>query len=155
MANRTPEQDLIDQFLKHLEIHADEDLRIAKIINKSCRSNTHADVEFESVSKLHWVIEAKSDDSKDRHNTVHKIFGELLKETGRANRDSCRHAILIPSNAVQFYSRAFQSIHREKFLGFGELVPIDTVFTSRETGVDQLSWEAFYDAYLPQPAASK
>ncbi|MCH4810433.1 hypothetical protein [Vreelandella neptunia] len=149
MANRTPEQDLIDQFLRHLETHADEDLRVAKIINKNCRSKTYADVEFESASKLHWVIEAKSDDSKDRHNTVHKIFGELLKETGRTNRDSCRHAILIPSNAVKYYSGAFQSILREKFLGFGKLIPIDTVFISSETGVGQLSWEGFYDAYLP------
>lgn len=149
MANRTPEQDLIDQFLRHLDAHVDEDLRVAKIINKNCRSKTYADVEFESATKLHWVIEAKSDDSKDRHNTVHKIFGELLKETGRSSRDNCRNAILIPSNAVQFYSRAFQSIHREKFLAFGELIPIDTVFTSNETGVGQISWEALYDAHQP------
>lgn len=149
MANHTPEQDLIDQFLRHLEKDADEDLRVAKIINKSCRSKTYADVEFESASKIHWVIEAKSDASRDRYNTVHKIFGELLKETGRKNRDDCRHAILIPSNAVLFYSRAFQAIHRDKFLGFGELIPVDTVFTCNETGVDKISWEAFYDAYAP------
>ncbi|WP_316348912.1 hypothetical protein [Desulfuromonas acetoxidans] len=149
MANRTPEQDLIDEFLGHLKAHADEDLRVAEVLNKNCRSKKFADVEFKSVSKLHWVIEAKSDDSKDRHNTVHKIFGELLKETGRTNRDSCRHAILIPSNAVQFYSRAFQSIQRGKFLGFGELIPIDTVFLSSKTGVSQLSWEALYDAHQP------
>ena len=149
MANRTPEQDLIDQFLEYLETNADDDLRVAKIINKNCRSKTYADVEFHSASKLHWVIEAKSDDSKDRHNTVHKIFGELLKETGRINRDSCRHAILIPNCAVRFYSRAFQAIHRDKFVGFGELIPIDTVFTSDETGVSQLSWEELYDAHKP------
>lgn len=146
MGNRTPEQDLIDEFVAHLQQHADDQLCIAKIINSNCKSKKFADVEFESRAKLHWVIEAKSDDSKDKHNTVHKIFGELLKETGRTNRSSCRHAILIPETAVTFYSRAFQSIDRAKFLGFGKLIPIDTVFTSGATGVNQLTWESLYDA---------
>jgi len=149
MANRTPEQDLIDEFVAHLQQHADDQLRIAKIINSNCKSKKFADVEFESETKLHWVIEAKSNDSEDKHNTVHKIFGELLKETGRTNRSNCRHAILVPEAAVTFYSRAFQSIHREKFLGFGILIPIDTVFTSSASGVNQLTWESLYDANKP------
>jgi hypothetical protein len=147
MSNRTPEQDLIDQFVAHLEQHADETLKIDTIINSSCKSKKFADVEFKSATNLHWVIEAKSDDSKDKHNTVHKIFGELLKETGRTNRSDCYHAILIPESAVKFYSRAFQAIDREKFLGFGKLIPIDTVFTSSATGIGQLTWESLYDAY--------
>ncbi len=149
MANRTPEQDLIDEFVGHLKSHADESLCIAKVINRNCRSKKFADVEFESKKKLHWVIEAKSDDSKDKHNTVHKIFGELLKETGRTNRSNCRHAILIPESAVGFYSRAFQSIDRQKFLGFGTLIPIDAVFTSSPDGVRQLTWQSLYDAHQP------
>jgi hypothetical protein len=149
MANRSPEQDLIEQFVAHLAQHRDETLKIGTVINTSCKAKKFADVEFKSSANLHWVIEAKSDDSKDKHNTVHKIFGELLKETGRTNRTECRYAILIPESAVQFYSRAFQSIDREKFLGFGRLIPIDTVFTSSTTDVGQLTWKSLYDAYKP------
>lgn len=147
MANRTPEQDLINEFIIHLAEHSDESVKIGTIINRNCKSKIFADIEYKSQTNQHWVIEAKSDDSKDRYNTVHKIFGELLKETGRPNRSNCRHAILIPESAVNFYSRAFQSIDREKFLGFGKLIPIDSVFTSSATGVRQFTWEALYDAY--------
>lgn len=149
MSNRTPEQDLIDEFVGHLKSYDDDNLCISTVINSNCRSKKFADVEFESKARLHWVIEAKSNDSKDRHNTVHKIFGELLKETGRTNRSNCRHAILIPDGAVGFYSRAFQSIDREKFIDFGTLIPIDTVFTSNSDGVRQLTWQALYDAHKP------
>lgn len=144
---RTPEQDLIDQFLGHLKLHIDNDLKICTLFNSDCKSRTLADVEFKSVSNIHWVIEAKSDDSTDRHNTVHKIFGELLKETGRTGRVDFRHAILIPLESVNFYSRAFQSIKREKYIGFGKLIPIDTVFMSSVAGISQLSWEALYEVY--------
>lgn len=149
MANRTPEQNLINEFVAHLEQHPDDAVKIGSVINTNCKSKKFSDVEFKSKTNLHWVIETKSNDSKDRHNTVHKIFGELLKETGRTHRSNCRHAILIPESAVKFYSRAFQSIDREKFLGFGKLIPIDTVFTSNATGVGQLTWEALYDAHKP------
>lgn len=144
---RTPEQDLIDQFVGHLNVHVDNDLKICTLFNSNCKSKTLADVEFKSVSNIHWVVEAKSNDSEDRHNTVHKIFGELLKETGRTGRADFLHAILIPLDSVDFYSRAFQSIKREKYLGFGKLIPIDTVFMSSVAGISQLSWEALYDAY--------
>lgn len=147
MANRTPEQNLIDEFVAHLHEHADDRVKIDTVINFNCRSKKFADIEFTSKANLHWVIEAKSDDSGDKHNTVHKIFGELLKETGKTNRSTCRHAILIPESAVAFYSRAFQSINREKFLSFGKLIPIDTVFTSNTSGVNELTWESLYDAH--------
>lgn len=146
MANRTPEQNLIDEFVAHLRNHVDDNLRIAELYNSKCRSKKFADVEFESMTKLRWVIESKSDDSKNKHNTVHMIFGELLKETGRTNRVKCRHAVLLPERAIGFYSRAFQSIDREKFIGFGALIPIDTVFVSGPSGVKQLTWAALYDA---------
>ena len=147
MANQAPEQSLINEFIGHMRNHADERLRIEKLYNSKCRSRQFADVEFESKSKIHWVVEAKSDDSKDKHNTVHKIFGELLKETGRTNRGKCRHAVLLPESAIDFYSRAFQSIDRDKFLGFGALIPIDTVFLSSQSRIMELTWEALYDAH--------
>ena len=150
MANRSPEQDLIDEFVEHLRKEQNDNICITKLINTNCRSRKFADIEFESKAKLHWVIEAKSDDSGDKHNTVHKIFGELLKETGRTNRSNCRHAILIPESAVEFYSRAFQSIDRKKFIGFGKLIPVDTVFTSSAAGVKLLNWKALYGTHKPK-----
>jgi RNA recognition motif-containing protein len=145
MANKTPEQDLINQFMEHLKNHESDEFKVSKVINKNCKSKTYADIEFISASNLHWVIEAKSDNSKDRHNTVHKIFGELLKETGRDNRNNCRYAILIPSDSIQFYSQAFRSINRNKFIDFGHLIPVDYVFTSDEKAINQVPWEQFYD----------
>ena len=147
MANRSPEQDLIDEFVVHLRNHVDDNIRIAELYNSNCRSKQFADVEFESITKLRWVVEAKSDNSKDKHNTVHKIFGELLKETGRINRAKCRHAVLLPESATEFYSRAFNSIDREKFLGFGVLIPIDTIFLSGPSGVKKLTWAGLYDVH--------
>lgn len=149
MANRTPEQDLIHAFVAALEAHEDERLAIAHLRNCSCKAKHHADIEFHSKSGVHWVIEAKSHDSKDKHNTVHKIFGELLKETGRSDRGTCKFAVLIPEEAVHFYSRAFQSIAREKFLAFGSLVPVESVFTFGDAGVGEISWEDLYAAYEP------
>jgi hypothetical protein len=148
MTNRTPEKNLIEEFVAHLRRHPDSDLCIDKLLNANCKSKTMADVEFISKSGLHWVIEAKSNDSADKHNTVHKIFGEVLKETGRTNRNDCRHAILLPLDAVMFYSRAFQCIAKEKFLGFGSLIPIDTVFVSDPTCIGQLTWEELYDSHI-------
>jgi RNA recognition motif-containing protein len=145
MANRAPEQNLINQFMEHLKNYESDELKVSKVINKNCKSKTYADIEFISASNLHWAIEAKSNDSKDRHNTVHKIFGELLKETGRDNRNNCRYAILIPRGSIQFYSQAFRSINRNKFIGFGHLIPVDYVFTSDEKGINQVPWEQFYD----------
>ena len=147
MSRLTSEKYLIDGFVAALRAHTDPNLRIKELINDNCRARNFADVEFKSESSIHWVIEAKSDRSGDRHNSVHKIFGEILKETGRTNRQDCMHAVLIPTNAVQFYSRKFQCIDRGKFLGFGKLIPIDTVFTCATGVIQQLTWSELYDAY--------
>ena len=147
MVNQAPEQTLINEFVAHLNMHKDERLKIDRPINLNCKSKKCADIEYISKKKIHWVIEAKSHESKDKHNSVHKIFGELLKETGRTNRDNCKFAILIPESAVAFYSRAFQSINRSKFVSFGKLIPIDTIFTSNADGVRELSWQELYDAH--------
>jgi hypothetical protein len=147
MSRLTSEQYLIDGFVTALRAHTDPNLRLNELINDNCRARNFADVEFKSESKIHWVIEAKSDESGDRHNSAHKIFGEILKETGRTNRQDCMHAVLIATNAVHFYSKKFQCIDREKFVGFGNLIPIDTVFTCETGVIQQLTWCGLYDAY--------
>ena len=146
MANRTPEQDLVDNFVAALRKHQDPTYCPAGVINQNCKSKTYADIEFNSTSGIHWVIEAKSHDSQDKHNTVHKIFGELLKETGRHNRTKSKYAVLIPEDGVQFYSGAFQAIDRNKFIAFGEIIPVETVFTFGQNGIKSLSWSALYDS---------
>ena len=57
------------------------------------------------------------------------------------------YAVTHAESATEFYSRAFQSIDREKFLGFGLLIPIDTVFLCGSSGIKQLTWAALYDAH--------
>ncbi len=145
MANRTPEQDLVDNFVAQLKEHKNPDYCAVDVINQNCKSKTCADIEFHSKSGIHWVIEAKSHDSKDKHNTVHKIFGELLKETGRHNRTKSKYAVLIPEEGVQFYSRAFQAIDRNKFIAFGEIIPVESVFTFGMSGIKAMTWSELYD----------
>jgi hypothetical protein len=117
------------------------------LINQSCKSRKYADVEFISSSGIHWVIEAKSNDSSDAHNTVHKIFGELLKETGKNNRSNCKYGILLPENSTEFYSRLFQEINKQKYVGFGNLIPVEKVCIHGSSGIEIISWEELYDAY--------
>jgi hypothetical protein len=145
LANRSPEQDLISEFVSSLKSHADESICIDSLYNDNCKSRKFADIEFMSKSGQRWAIEAKSNDSKDAHNSVHKIFGELLKETGRDYRDECLIGILIPEDSMSFYSRLFQSINREKFIQFGNLIPIESVFTYGVSDVGKISWEDLYD----------
>ncbi|HGS5090437.1 TPA: hypothetical protein ACMDT4_004514 [Vibrio parahaemolyticus] len=147
MANRSPDQDLINGFVEALYKVEDTEYGIGTLINSNCKAKKFADVEFISHSGNHWVIEAKSNDSKDAHNSVHKIFGELLKETGRSERDSCYFGILIPKNAIHFYSRLFQQIDRDKFIQFGVLIPIKQVFAYDSSGVKLLAWSELYDTY--------
>ena len=74
MANRKPEQELVDRFVKVWGA------KVKKWINTRCKSRKHADVEFLTHENEHWVIEAKSNDSGDAYNTVHKLYGEHLKK---------------------------------------------------------------------------
>lgn len=145
MANRRPEQNLIDAFIEALQTHTDEHICIETLHNSNCKARKYADIEFTSKSGQRWAIEAKSNDSKDAHNSVHKIFGELLKETGRSNRENCLIGILIPEDSKSFYSRLFQSISRDKFIEFGNLIPVDNVFTHGSSGVEQITWAGLYD----------
>ena len=132
-----------------LNISSDSEIKIKTLINKNCRSKKHADIEFISESDKLWVIEAKINKSKDAHNSVYKLFGELLKETGREKRDNCNIAILLPENGVLFYSRLFQLINCQKFLDFGTLIPIKNVFLFENSGISQMSWENLYDKQTP------
>ncbi len=147
MANKSPEQKLIDLFIQTLNNHSESQLQIETLHNSNCKSKTFADIEFLSKEGDTWAIEAKSNDSSDKYNSVHKLFGELLKETGRNNRDSANICLLISNESKSFYSRLFQSIKRNKFIEFGNLIPITHVFTLDSSKISTLTWTELYDYY--------
>lgn len=153
MPNRSPEQDLINAFTSEITAHSDNEYKIKTLHNQKCRAKKFADIEFLAVSGTHWVIEAKSHDSKDKYNTVHKIFGELLKETGKANRASCKYGVLLPEEARGFYSQSFQTIAREKYIKFGELIPVSAVFLIGESGLQVVSWASLHPELSPTKSA--
>lgn len=147
MANASPEQDLINSCVEVLKQEGDDEIKIGNLINKSCKSQTFADLEYDSVSGCRWAIEAKSHETKDNYNSAHKIFGELLKETGRENRSSARIGVLIPESGVEFYSRLYNEIDEHKFVEFGELIPIYSVIIHGDSGLTYMSWKDLYGFY--------
>lgn len=72
--NKSWEQKLIDSF-KEVKI---KDIKADSHNNFNCRSNTKADVQYTDLKGTDWFIEAKSFNSPDKYNGLHKIFGELL-----------------------------------------------------------------------------
>jgi len=143
---RILEQDLVDMFVAQLRTHTDANLCIENLHNSGCGAHAYADVEFTAKSGALWAIEAKTHESQDKHNTAHKLFGELLKETGRGRDMQPHFAVLIPMTAIDFYSEKFQAIDRRKFVDFGKLIPVRTVFACDRVAFTQLTWEELYDA---------
>ena len=141
MSNRQPEQDLINGFVRKIR----EDAPKICIHNCSCWHQTFADIEITLPSGQRWAIEAKSHKSNDSYNTIHKLFGELLKETGRDERDNCNIGVLIPECGIDFYKDGFRKIRRCKFVCFGILIPVRYVFSYGVSGVRHTFWDRFYD----------
>lgn len=146
MPNTQYEQPLIDRFVDALQ-DADGELRVREVHNSSCTNNTDfADLEFTSVSGQRWAIEAKYGAPDNMHNEVHKLFGDLLRETGRANRHGCRIALLLYAGNEQFFRTGVRRINREKFIRFGCLIPIERVFVVGECpSFETRTWREFYD----------
>lgn len=123
-------------------------------------SNDRADVEL-CIDVTAWpegmprriLLEAKSHNSTDAPNTINKIFGQLLKETGKSIRNSWESssfclAILIPidgincvqhgkplkrGSGVEYYRRGFRRIPQDIFNAFGVLVNVRYVFAYSES----------------------
>ena len=122
---------------------------IKKPLNFNCKSQKYADIEYISKSGRHFVIEAKSHYSKDRDNGVHKLFGELLKETGRRSRSDVLGVLLTDGSRKGrkiFYREKFHLINKNAYLAFGKLVRCRYVFLLNvETQEIRLfSWSGFY-----------
>lgn len=148
MTNQQHEQDLIDGFVQEIRRIVEKQDRNNLILdNDRCKRKIFADIEFTLPSGQRWAIEAKSNKSKNNYNTVHGLFGDLLKETGRENRENCEFAILIPKDGIDFYYSHFREINRCKFFGFGWLIPVRTIFSydCASRSIKYTSWENFYD----------
>ncbi len=115
------------------------------------------------VKKLH--IEAKSHHSEDSPNTINKIFGQLLKETGKRNLDIEKEclAILFPYESGEwtgrnnktvtriegeaYYRRGFSRIERQVFVKFGDLVGAKYIlsFSTTSNTLRVFEWKNFLD----------
>lgn len=124
------EQELINHFVQS-PLFVSEFGNVTRT-NTNCKSKKFADIEFhlenEKIRNHVWRIEAKVHTNQDRHNSVHKIFGELLKETGRETLDNheVKYGVLISD--IDFYRDRFSLIEVNRFIRFGELIPIECVF---------------------------
>ena len=142
MPNNTAEQNLVNEFVEKVQ----NGYGGVSIHNQGVTSRSFADIELTLPDGQRWAIEAKSHESPtNRSNTVHQIFGNLMRETGRGNRENCEIGVLIPEGGANFYKCRFQNIKREKFVCFGLLIPVNSVFTYDRNGVKYTPWAEFYD----------
>lgn len=123
------------------------------------------------LSKIY--VEAKSHHSTDSQNTINKIFGQLLKETGKRHIDKGSEclAILFPAESarwidnkknnitrisgVDYYRRGFSRIDGQTFIDFGVLVGAKYIlsYSSEFKILDIYDWASFLDSNV-QPTIS-
>lgn len=134
------------------------------------------DVEL-ALNREYWVgdfpdyllLEAKSHHSKDAPNTINKIFGQLLKETGKkteARLGAGRYClgVVFPEESAEwtddngkrfsqpsgpkYYRSGFNRIDRGKYVAFGELVDARFVLSfSMDVNILRIyKWADFYDS---------
>ena len=139
--NNKPEQELIDSFIKYMKkIHQNK----FKALNCNCKSHDNPDIKYRLNNET-WAIEAKSYGTKDSPNAIHKVFGELLKETGR--NENTKIGLLIPKTGAEYFRKGFRRIKKEKYIGFGKLIPVSIVFVfdAENEALEKYSWEDFYN----------
>ena len=145
MPNTQYEQLPIDSFVSALRHVRDRNLPTRHIDNQSCHSRTLADVEFTAISGVRWAIEAKYGAPNNRPNEVHKLFGDLLRET-RCDRPENREIGLLLHRATENdFRNGVARIDRQKFIRFGCLIPVAAVFVVSPPDVIRKTWAEFYD----------
>lgn len=122
------------------------------------------------VPEVRLIIEAKSHHSKDSANTINKVFGQLMKETGKRswneNKKSCL-AILIPADrgtwkdskkknvnrpsGIEYYQEGFSRINPVIFQQYGDLLRARyiLVYSVEEEALSVFSWNGFYERRPP------
>lgn len=150
MGNVNYEQQLVDSYWDNIKTN------YLTLINKNCKAKKYADLEYlDKNTSIYWRIEAKSHMSKDAYNAVHKIFGELLKETGRdtSSKKITKYGLLIdgrycPTKKIfgkDFFMKCFSCINYDKYKSFGTIIPIENIFVFNITNdsVENISWNNF------------
>ena len=57
-----------------------------------------------------------------------------------------RYGLLIPTEGKEFYARLFREIAKDKYLGFGDLIPVSKIFCCDVNGVvSEIEWAALYE----------
>lgn len=137
--NKSWEQKLIDSF-KEVKI---KDIKADSHNNFNCRSNTKADVQYTDLKGTDWFIEAKSFNSPDKYNGLHKIFGELLKMAKFAeNSENAHFGILIDDES--FLQNHLRMCSKEKLHAFGKIFDDKiTVFILSNGKLKEQPWESF------------
>lgn len=163
------EAELIERFGEFL---IDQDLIDVENSHFGGDDNFNADVALSlkhdkwpdiQVEKIH--IEAKSHHSEDSQNTINKIFGQLLKETGKRNLNIEKEclAILFPYESGEwtgrnkktvtriegeaYYRRGFSRIEKQVFVKFGDLVGAKYIlsFSTTSNTLRVFEWRDFLD----------
>lgn len=119
----------------------------------------------------HLFLEAKCHHSKDSQNTIHKLFGQLLKETnknsvGRQEKSNCL-GILIPTDGaewkdsagtivrrgsgIDYYREGFNRIKQSVYFDFGRIVDARYVlaFSVYAQELSVFDWNGFYAGAKP------
>lgn len=147
------EQCMINRFLCLMHRAKSPELRIGCVHNSCCQGQQPlADVEFTTKSGHRWAIEAKYGSKTDRPNEVHRLFGNLLRETGRERPAACQFGLLLPGQLEEYYRNGVNRIPRCKFLAFGDLVPVARVYVLDADSVRYGNWGQFYDGEVIQSA---
>ncbi|MGJ0514187.1 MAG: hypothetical protein ACR65O_00380 [Methylomicrobium sp.] len=163
MANKNEiEQELVTEFCSFIEQHGDETFAVDEIHNGSGDTKFYADIELTTTSGELIAIEAKTHETRDAPNTVHKVFGQLLAEHGKTNPQReillPKFGILIPAETPtnphapkscgrSYYQRRFRDIPELKFEQFGQMVNAKYVFVFKRSGpkrLDVYHWMDFH-----------
>ncbi|UZM95845.1 hypothetical protein [Pseudomonas putida] len=161
------DQDLIDRGNSHF---AGDNSQNADVV-LSLRSGKWPGMGVEKI-----YIEAKSHHSEDSQNTINKIFGQLLKETGKRKFDREKEclAVLFPYERGEwegrdkkivrriegedYYRRGFSRIEKQIFVKFGELVGAKYIlsFCSTSSSLRIFEWSDFLsDDVIPMTILKK
>ena len=97
------------------------------------------------MSGQRWAIEAKYGSRSNRSNEVHKLFGDLLRETGRDHRQNCKIGLLFHHDMENYFRRGVNRIASQKLEQFGHLVPVQAVFVFSPAVITKKTWRQFYN----------
>ena len=132
--NESWEQKLIKTFEKE----KNKEIKVSE--NFNCRSKKKADIQYTDMNGKNWFIEAKSFKSPDKHNGIHKIFGELLKMSKFAEESENAYLGILVDDE-DFLKTHLDMCNKENLLKFGKIFKNGImVFIFSEEKLTEKSW---------------